>query len=105
MSLDEAIAYALAGDADRPLPGGPKGSAEPSPLTAREREVAALVAEGFSNRAIADALVIAPRTVETHVSNILGKLDLHSRAQIAAWAVEHGLVASRHPRSATTETT
>jgi predicted ATPase/DNA-binding CsgD family transcriptional regulator len=74
-------------------------SAPPSPthtpaslLSAREREVAALVAEGYSNRAIADALVIAPRTVDTHVSNILSKLDLRSRAQIAAWSVEHGLV-------------
>jgi non-specific serine/threonine protein kinase len=69
-------------------------------LSAREREVATLVARGLSNRAIADALVIAPRTVDTHVSNILGKLDLHSRAQIAAWAVEHGLAGPGHPRSA-----
>ena len=64
-----------------------------SVLGRRECEVAALVAKGLSNRAIADALVIAPRTVETHVSNILGKLGLHSRAQIAAWSVEHGLAA------------
>jgi pimeloyl-ACP methyl ester carboxylesterase/DNA-binding CsgD family transcriptional regulator len=57
-------------------------------LTARERGVAALVAQGKSNREIADALVMSERTVEWHVSNILSKLGLQSRAQVAAWAVE-----------------
>jgi DNA-binding CsgD family transcriptional regulator/tetratricopeptide (TPR) repeat protein len=61
-------------------------------LTRREREVAALVAQGRSNREIAAALVLSEGTVSTHVSNILGKLDCTSRAQIAAWAVGHGLV-------------
>jgi DNA-binding CsgD family transcriptional regulator/tetratricopeptide (TPR) repeat protein len=60
-------------------------------LTAREREVAAQVARGLSNREIADALVVSERTVEYHVSNILAKLDATSRAQIAAWAVQRGL--------------
>jgi non-specific serine/threonine protein kinase len=60
-------------------------------LTEREREVAALIAQGKSNRAIADSLVITERTVSTHVSNILSKLHLTSRTQIAAWAVEKGL--------------
>ncbi len=60
-------------------------------LTPREREVAALIARGKSNRAIAEALVIGERTVETHVGNILSKLGCISRAQIAAWAVEKGL--------------
>jgi DNA-binding CsgD family transcriptional regulator len=62
-----------------------------SGLTAREREVAAHIARGMSNRAIADILVVGERTVETHVSNILQKLGFTSRAQIAAWAVEKGL--------------
>jgi two-component system, NarL family, nitrate/nitrite response regulator NarL len=53
--------------------------------------VLALLAQGASNRAIADALVIAERTAEIHVSNILGKLGLTSRAQAAVYAVEHGL--------------
>jgi non-specific serine/threonine protein kinase len=52
-------------------------------LTARERDVAALVACGLSNREIADALSIGQRTVETHVGNILGKLGIASRTQIA----------------------
>jgi DNA-binding CsgD family transcriptional regulator len=60
-------------------------------LTPREREVAALVAQGKTSREIADLLVVSERTAEVHVSNILGKLGFTSRAQIAAWAVEKGL--------------
>jgi DNA-binding NarL/FixJ family response regulator len=60
-------------------------------LTARERDVARLVARGMSNKAIADQLVLGERTVESYVGNILGKLNFSSRAQIAAWAVESGL--------------
>jgi ATP/maltotriose-dependent transcriptional regulator MalT len=60
-------------------------------LTEREREVAALIAQGKSNRVIADELIVGDRTVGTHVENILSKLGFTSRAQIAAWAVEKGL--------------
>ncbi len=60
-------------------------------LTRREREIAALVAVGKSNRAIADDLTLSERTVAKHVENILSKLYFTSRAQIAAWAVEKGL--------------
>jgi DNA-binding CsgD family transcriptional regulator/class 3 adenylate cyclase len=65
-----------------------------SVLSRREREVASLVAEGMSNRQIAEALFIAPSTVERHVANILNKLGFHSRAQVAAWAVSCGLTRS-----------
>jgi len=61
-------------------------------LTEREREVAALIAQGKSNREIADTLVVSHRTVETHVSTILSKLGVSSRSRIAVWAVEVGLV-------------
>jgi len=61
-------------------------------LTEREREVAAFIAQGKSNREIADELVVSYRTVETHVGTILSKLAFTSRAQIAVWAVEIGLV-------------
>lgn len=61
-------------------------------LTAREREVAALVAQGKSNRNIAGDLVVSERTVETHVTNILLKLGFTSRSQIAAWAAHVGLI-------------
>lgn len=64
-------------------------------LSAREREVAALVTQGKSNREIAASLVVSERTAEAHVSNILGKLGFTTRAQIAAWAVEKGLTPTR----------
>jgi predicted ATPase/DNA-binding CsgD family transcriptional regulator len=61
-------------------------------LTMREREVAALIAQGKINREIAEDLVVSERTVESHVSNIMFKLGVHSRRQIRAWAVETGLI-------------
>jgi non-specific serine/threonine protein kinase len=67
-------------------------STRTDPLTPREREAAALVARGLSNRAIAHELVITEATVERHVGNVFAKLGLTSRAQLAVWAVEHGLV-------------
>jgi DNA-binding NarL/FixJ family response regulator len=54
-------------------------------LTAREREIAALVADGLSNRDIAEKLVISEGTVEVHVKHVLGKLGFSSRAQVAGW--------------------
>jgi non-specific serine/threonine protein kinase len=64
-------------------------SSEATPLTAREKQIAALLAQGLSNKAIAKTLVIAQRTAETHVANILVKLGLTSRGQVAAWLAEH----------------
>jgi non-specific serine/threonine protein kinase len=61
-------------------------------LTRREREVARLVAQEYPNRHIAEALVITERTVETHVTNILGKLRLRSRVQVRDWATNNGLM-------------
>ncbi|WP_322723471.1 ATP-binding protein [Streptomyces spongiae] len=63
----------------------PGSVAVSSPLTPREEQVAAWVAEGMGNRQIASILQLSPRTVEGHVKNILGKLGFHSRARIAAW--------------------
>jgi predicted ATPase/DNA-binding CsgD family transcriptional regulator len=60
-------------------------------LTEREHSVAALIAQGKSNREIADQLVVSERTVESHVANILFKLGFSSRTQVAAWVVEMGL--------------
>jgi non-specific serine/threonine protein kinase len=82
-------------------PSGPSASAavgpvragkDPwGPLSAREREVAGLIAEGLTNRQIAAQLVISERTADTHVQNILSKLGLGCRAQVAAWVASRGL--------------
>jgi len=93
-SFDEAVALALGetpAEESEPAPA-PQASRASSPggLTRREREVAALLAEGLSNREIAERLVISPRTAETHVDNILGKLGLNSRTGVASWVAEHG---------------
>ena len=64
-------------------------------LTAREREIAALIARGLTNRQIADILHITTRTASTHVQHILSKLGLRSRAEVALWFMRHA-DASRH---------
>ncbi len=71
---------------------GREGQAPVADLTEREREVIRLVAEGRSNSEIARALVISDKTVKTHVSNILSKLDLQDRTQLAIYAIKNGLV-------------
>ncbi len=68
--------------------GGRRG---PGALTPREHEVAALIAQGASNRAIARRLRVAERTVVSHIEHIMNKLAVNSRAEIAAWAVRAGL--------------
>ena len=82
LNVDGAIGFALE-PAPRPRP--PDGRGEGSPLSRREQEVAALIADGLSNRAIAQALVLSTRTVDRHVERILAKLTFTSRAQVAAW--------------------
>jgi DNA-binding NarL/FixJ family response regulator len=62
-----------------------------SGLTGREREVAVLIAQGKSNREIAETLVVTVRTVEAHITRILDKLGFKSRTEIATWAVTKGL--------------
>ncbi|KIF73849.1 LuxR family transcriptional regulator [Streptomyces sp. 150FB] len=69
----------------------PNGQGRNTSLTEREREVLSLIADGRSNREIARALVLSEKTVKTHVSNILMKLDLADRTQAALWAVRHGI--------------
>jgi non-specific serine/threonine protein kinase len=77
---------------DLALGSEPATVRETSLLTNRELEVARLVGQGFANKEIADQLVVSVRTVEAHVTNALNKLGLRSRAQLAVWTVEHGLI-------------
>jgi DNA-binding NarL/FixJ family response regulator len=84
--LQPEVAGALLSQ-EQPAPGSGRGNA----LTEREREVLTLIADGRSNREIARALVLSEKTVKTHVSNILMKLDLSDRTQAALWAVRNGV--------------
>ncbi len=86
-ALDPSIALKVLSELAHP----PKAPLTPDPLTERELEVLRLIAEGRSNREIADKLVITEMTVRTHVSNILGKLHLASRTQAALYALRAGL--------------
>ncbi len=89
MSLEQAVDYAQ----NLPLKPeiAPALEETPDGLTGREREIAALIGQGKTNGEIATELVLSKRTVETHVSKILSKLGLTSRAQIMRWAIDHGL--------------
>jgi predicted ATPase/DNA-binding CsgD family transcriptional regulator len=84
MRFDDAVA--LASGRRTPAPTAADAHGDEVRLTRRESEIAALVAEGLTNREIADRLVMATRTAEAHVAHILGKLSFTSRAQLAAWA-------------------
>jgi NarL family two-component system response regulator LiaR len=64
----------------------------PEQLTGREMEVVQLVAQGRNNQEIAEALVISEKTVKSHISNMLSKLHLDDRTQLAIYAIKHGLV-------------
>jgi DNA-binding NarL/FixJ family response regulator len=80
------------GSGPRPVTAsGDNGGAHrgPTPLTPREHEIASLIAQGLSNREIADELVISPATAARHVANILSKLGFSSRTQVASWATRH----------------
>jgi DNA-binding NarL/FixJ family response regulator len=78
------------------VPGRLSG-AGPGGLTAREVEVLGLVADGLSNRAIAERLFISQKTAGRHVSNLFAKLGVHSRAQAARVALERGLLGDATP--------
>ena len=95
MSVDEAVAYARSsGHPERQRDAASRPTRverQRSLLTAREREIAALLGHGRTNRQIADELVTAERTIETHTRNMREKLGLATRAQLIAWAVQQRL--------------
>jgi NarL family two-component system response regulator LiaR len=85
----EVLRKLMAQVAAQPVSGKP---ADGPQLTERERDVIRLVAQGKSNREIAEALVISEKTAKAHISNILGKLGLEDRTQMAIHAIKNGLV-------------
>ena len=76
----------------RPAPNAPDETF--SELTTQELEILELLASGLTQADIAHELVLSPKTVGTHIQHILGKLDIHSRAQAVALAHQHGLIAT-----------
>jgi predicted ATPase/DNA-binding SARP family transcriptional activator/DNA-binding CsgD family transcriptional regulator len=98
MDVEAAVEYALSEEesapAKAPAPEEQRGGEPPGGLTRRQREVAALVARGLTNRQIAAELSISEHTVATHVGKIMRKLGLSSRSQLAAWVTEQGLPTS-----------
>lgn len=91
--LREHFLHAALGTLPREKPASANRAAKEAfgGLTEREREVVRLIAQGKSNREIADALVVTKRTIETHINHVLYKLNLTSRTQLVVWAVEKGL--------------
>ncbi|GAA4974020.1 DNA-binding NarL/FixJ family response regulator [Nonomuraea thailandensis] len=80
-------------------PGAPGAATPPPPegLTARETEVLVLVAHALSNQDIAERLTVSESTVKTHLNRVMVKLGLSSRAQVVAYAYEHGLITPGRP--------
>ena len=112
LTYAEMLDEALAGLVDTPAlmeiaearPALPETSAPVGPkevLSPREQEVLALVAEGRTNKAIAEALYVSPNTVKTHVASLLTKLHADSRVQLAAIATKRGLLHERRPEHRT----
>jgi predicted ATPase/DNA-binding CsgD family transcriptional regulator len=94
LSPDGALAYAIG---DEEATAAPGGEPDYAPLTRREWQIAEAVAQGLTNRQIANKHVIAQRTAEGHVEHILTKLGFHSRAQIASWVTEQRAGTHRAP--------
>ncbi len=97
MSVEQAVEYALSSPEPASLsaPSRPTAGEQVVSLTHREREIVGLITEGLTNRQIAQQLVLSERTVDTHTANLMRKLGLRSRAQVAAWAAQHGLLTQR----------
>jgi non-specific serine/threonine protein kinase len=89
LGIDGGISFALRESASGARPAAPGGADHPDDLlTAREREIAELVAEGLTNREIAARLSISVRTAEAHSQSILSKLGFRSRTQVATWVAQ-----------------
>ena len=83
--FDEAVSWVLSSEALQTSNDITAKVFNPIRLSVREMEVTGLITSGYSNRRIAQELQVSKRTVDAHVRNILNKLEMHSRSQIAAW--------------------
>jgi len=90
VSLPQAVALRLVARMARQAP--PEEKVLPDPLSEREQEVLALLAQGLSNKEIAQRLYLSVRTVEGHLVNMYGKLGVHSRTEAALYAIIQGWV-------------
>ncbi|MGH2533232.1 MAG: LuxR C-terminal-related transcriptional regulator, partial [Thermomicrobiales bacterium] len=99
LSLEQAVEYARNLPLNAAAAQGTRTTRDE--LTAREREIAALIAHGKPNGEIADELSVSKRTVEKHIGNILAKLGFTQRAQIVRWSIEIGLVNEESSREQT----
>jgi non-specific serine/threonine protein kinase len=95
MSAEHAVQVALQPVVLGASAAHAKPAGEANVLSPREREVAALIAQGYTNHQIGSELVITEATAASHVVHILAKLSFNSRAQIAAWVVEQNLVRTK----------
>lgn len=97
----EKLRQAMRATGIRGLPRGPRSSTKENPagLTKRQMEVLELMAEGASNATIGDRLFISSKTVDHHVSAILAKLDVHTRAEAVSLALQSGLLNKDRERS------
>lgn len=91
--LQPSVAKLLVGDYLKRASNTEKEQIEE--LTARQREILALIAEGLTNQQIADKLVLSPFTVATHRANIMQKLNLHNRTELIRYAMQHRLIDAR----------
>lgn len=92
--LDPSVQLRLIRNLKRSDPKPEEPPRLPDGLTQREAEVLSLIAQGLSNREIADRLVIGEATVKTHINNIFSKAQLRDRAQAVVYAIKHGLAES-----------
>jgi DNA-binding NarL/FixJ family response regulator len=88
--LDPDVVSAVLDEAGQRTP--PKRSERPAGLTDRELEVLGLVIQGLSNRQMADALVVSPKTIDHHIQHIYDKIGVSTRVGATLFALQHGLV-------------
>jgi DNA-binding NarL/FixJ family response regulator len=92
--LDSRTTAAVMRQFASPQEGGPtngKGARERSPLSAREREIVGLVAQGYKNKEMAEKMFISEQTVKNHLHNIFDKLGVSDRLELALYAIHKGL--------------